>query len=161
MSGFSRSLVLLTLAVVLAIPGAAQAAQRYASPAGSGTACTQATPCDLDTAVEDAAVVDGDEVIVTPGSYNLVNLTIADAITLHGQALQPTPTINVSSASAGVNVVDAATVRDLKIEAANVGISVGPNATGTVLERLSVHASGNGGTACSITDPTTIRDTLC
>lgn len=166
MSGLGRrSAVLLTLiaAVVAgAVPAAAQAVQRYAAPAptGTGTACTQANPCDLETAVEDAAVVDGDEIIVTPGSYAVVNLTIADAIDLHGQALQPTPTI-VGSGSTAVNVIDAATVRDLKIEGTAVGVAAGPNATGTTLERLSVHAGGPGGTACVISDPTTVRDSLC
>jgi hypothetical protein len=92
-------------------------AQRWASPTGSGTACSQASPCDLDTAVEDVAVIDGDEVIVMPGSYSVVTLSISAAIDLHGQNGQPAPTINVTG-GLGVDVGAAATVHDLVVSPA-------------------------------------------
>src|SRR5690348_13792201 len=104
--------VVVLVAVGVAMPGSAAvatAAQRFAAPAGTGTACTQAAPCDLDTAVEDASVTDGDEVIVTPGSYTIVDLFVDDDIEVHGQSGQPLPTINVSGPF-GVNVGGAATV---------------------------------------------------
>ncbi|MFN8149752.1 MAG: hypothetical protein U0R24_01320 [Solirubrobacterales bacterium] len=132
--------------------------QRYASTGGSGTACTQGSPCSLETAVEDASVADDDEVIVTPGTYAVVNLAITDAIDLHGQALAATPTI-VGSGTTAVDVSDAATVRNLKIEGTNIGINA--IAANSTLERLSVHAGAPGGLACAISNSATVRDSLC
>jgi hypothetical protein len=53
----------------LALAPAAQAAQRYAAPAGSGTECTQAKPCSLNEAMSKAKA--SDEVIVGSGNYPL------------------------------------------------------------------------------------------
>src|SRR5262249_19205696 len=63
------ALGLAVLAQSLAIgAGVAAAGQRYASPTGTMVApCTSASPCDLATAVQNAA--DNDEVIVNPGAY--------------------------------------------------------------------------------------------
>jgi len=44
----------------------ALAAQRYASPSGTGTACTQASPCPIDVAAINAGT--GDEVILAPAT---------------------------------------------------------------------------------------------
>ena len=148
----------------LALASPALGAQRFASPTGTGPAatCPQADPCDLDTAVENAAVVDGDEVIVTPGSYTVARLDIVDAISLHGQNLQPIPTINTTNATFSVNVNDAATLSDLKIEApSSSGLAVGVNASGAVVERVSVHDTAVGGLACPVTESVVIRDSVC
>lgn len=150
----------LTLLALLVAPTAAEAAQRYASPTGSGSACTQANPCTLDTAVEDPSVVDGDEVIVTPGTYSTADVLVTDAITLHGQAGQPRPTINVSSGS-GLNVTDSATVRDLKIQGASVGFFAAYGSAGSTFERLDVSTSGSDAFACMVADAVTIRDSVC
>jgi hypothetical protein len=50
-------------------PSAASAAQRYASPTGSGAVCDAVNPCGLTNAVSGATT--GDEVIVAPGDYAL------------------------------------------------------------------------------------------
>jgi hypothetical protein len=60
--------MVVTALVVLA-PSAASAAQRYASPTGSGAVCDAANPCGLTNAVSGATT--GDEVIVAPGDYAL------------------------------------------------------------------------------------------
>ena len=56
---------------VLAMATSANAATRFAEPNGNGAAgagqCLEADPCSLVDAVENAAVVDGDEVILLPG----------------------------------------------------------------------------------------------
>lgn len=162
MSGFrSRAVLLLTLSAALAAPAVAQgAAQRYAAPGGTGSACTQATPCSLDVAVEDAAVADGDEVIVTPGSYTTADVLVTDAISLHGQAGQPRPTVNVSSGN-GLKVSDAATVSDLKIQGVLVGFSADSGIARSTFERLEVSASGPAGRACQVNGEATIRDSVC
>jgi hypothetical protein len=154
----------LAAVLVIAMLGtacAAQGAQRWASPTGTGPAgtCPQANPCDIDTAVEDASVVDGDEVVVTPGTYNIVGLNVSDAIDLHAQALQPRPLINSSSGTA-VTVNDAATVSDLRIEAAGQG-GIAGFGDGATIQRVSVHAASAGGVACIVASAVTIRDSTC
>lgn len=159
----SRPAVLLTLIAVVAAcaaPAAAQAAQRYADPGGSGTACTQGSPCSLDTAVEDSSVADGDEVIVMPGTYSTADVLVTDAISLHGEAGQPRPTINVSSGN-GLRVSDVATVSDLKIAGTSVGIYADLGSAGSTFERLEVSASSSFAIACSAVDGVTIRDSVC
>jgi hypothetical protein len=161
--GSARSAVIgaVVAAAMLVFTASATAAQRWAAPAGTGPAatCPQSDPCDLDTAVEDLSVVDDDEVIVTPGTYTITTLEVSDAIDLHGQASQPPPTINASG-SPGIGIFDAATVRDLKIEAASFE-ALRLSAAGALVERVSAHAAGGGGTACSVFSSVMIRDSLC
>lgn len=59
-----RPLLAALLALVTAAP--ASAADRYAAPDGAGTACTQASPCSLPTAVTQAG---GETTVVLPGEY--------------------------------------------------------------------------------------------
>jgi hypothetical protein len=97
-------LALLTILGALAAaastaPAASAAAQRYASPGGSGTTCSSASPCEVSYAIEFANA--GDEVIVNPGFYDLPapqgvpNQTIYDhaKTTIHGVAGQPAPVL--------------------------------------------------------------------
>src|SRR3982751_2668032 len=111
------ALALPVLSLVGGTPSAqAVPAVRWASPTGSGTDCTEISPCGLETAVESLAVVASDEVVVTPGSYSLLELDVTKAITLHGQAGQPAPTITTGS-PVGVYVGAAATLSDLRLVA--------------------------------------------
>jgi hypothetical protein len=81
------------VAAAATAPGASAAAQRYASPSGSGTGCDSAHPCDIVQAVNSAAA--GDEVIVRPGLYLLGAASLDDQapITIHGVAGQPRPVL--------------------------------------------------------------------
>lgn len=81
--------------------GAAQAAQRFASPAGSGAVCTSADPCSLETAVDFAEI--GDEVIVGSGTYNLTSSIVPPLepeeelhLYIHGDFAGPMPKIVAS-----------------------------------------------------------------
>jgi len=80
---------------LLAAAAPASADFRFAEPGGDGQAdsCAEDDPCDLEDAVENASVNDGDEVFVLPGDYLLdtQTLTIADAIDVHGIAGAPRP----------------------------------------------------------------------
>jgi hypothetical protein len=78
-----RTLVLTALLVVAVAPSAG-AAQRYAAPNGLSTGqCPATAPCALDRAVNAAA--DGDEVIVTSGTYSLSKrLQPRGELDLHG-----------------------------------------------------------------------------
>ena len=62
MRGYS---VLGGLMAWLCLASPAAAAVRVADPAGAGTACTNAAPCPITTAVNSAGA--GDEVILNPG----------------------------------------------------------------------------------------------
>jgi hypothetical protein len=45
----------------------AEAATSYVAPSGSGTTCTQTSPCSLNTGLNQAQA--GDEVVLTDGVY--------------------------------------------------------------------------------------------
>ncbi len=79
---------------VLIGASSAQAAQRYAAPAGSGSACTQAAPCSLQEAVGKAG--SNDEVIVTSGTYPVsapIYVSSASNVFIHGDFSAPMPHI--------------------------------------------------------------------
>ena len=63
-----------TIAAIIALPAAAAAETRYASPTGTGTACTRAVPCDIKVALTDdrpgdAGIDANDLVELAAGSY--------------------------------------------------------------------------------------------
>lgn len=107
-----------TLVALLALPAAAAADVRHASPGGSGTACTSGAPCGIEQAVESAS--GGDEVVVGAGTYVLgptagEQLDVSAPTFVHGAAGQPAPVV-VSTAPTGVAVTSPnALVRRLEI----------------------------------------------
>ena len=68
-----KSFVWLTV-LLLAIPLVSPAVNRYVAPNGSGSACTQATPCTLNTGLQQA--VGGDTVYLLNGTYRQVVQTV-------------------------------------------------------------------------------------
>ncbi len=74
-------LFILSALALLSLPFAARAAgDRFATPTGSGAACTQADPCSLQTAITDAAI--GDTVHLAGGTYtgsgsSIVTITVS------------------------------------------------------------------------------------
>lgn len=154
----------LALALTLLLStGLGFAAQRYAEPGGNGPAatCPQADPCDLNTAVENAVVVDGDEIIVTPGIYAITQLTVTDAITIHGESSQPRPLINTTPPAYGIYLADAAALRDLDTSAANGSAAIAVNADGAALERVVATSTAPGAIVCWVFSSVTIRDSIC
>lgn len=92
---------LVVLLAMLVTASTAQAVPRYASPGGSGIACTQAAPCKLPEAVEKAKA--GEEVIVGPGAYPLeAELAVPASVYVHGELSQPRPKISATLANAVV-----------------------------------------------------------
>jgi hypothetical protein len=89
------TLVALSCLVLLAFAASAQAAQRYASPTGGGTECSQAKPCALRVGVEAAKA--NDEVIVGAGTYPLtetLSLPFEEpGVYVHGDFGGPMPTL--------------------------------------------------------------------
>ena len=102
---------MLTVAMLwLAVP--AQAAQRHASPGGTGS-CAALDPCSLATAAQGANP--GDEVIVEPGDYNTATeITVRANTTMHGRAGAPRPRL-ITSSPFGLDVNPGATLRDLDV----------------------------------------------
>ncbi len=141
-------------------PARAEATVRWASPAGSGTECTEATPCSLDIAVESPAVQPGDEVVLVPGSYVVVELDVIKAITVHGQAGQPVPTVTTSS-TVGVYIGAAAMLSDLALVASVQSSGIYVAAGGATIERISASVPFAGGTACNVAASVVFRDSLC
>src|SRR4051794_36765372 len=130
-----RLLPLIAVVAAFAVVSPASAATvRYASPDGSGSDCSDATPCSLQTAVESAA--SGDTVTIAPGSY------------AEGSDPLVVP--------AGVTVMGSGTGAYPQIESdAPTAVSVG---AGVTLARVAVH--GTGGRACEIASAT-VRDAIC
>jgi Ca2+-binding RTX toxin-like protein len=145
----------------------ASAAQRYASPTGSGVTCSQPSPCGLETAIEGA--INGDEVIVAAGDYGsamtpIANDIVATAIlSVHGPASGPLPRLFSSAPDRGLGLLGAgSTLSDLQIEhdSAIYGAeALTLNGSGTVGERLVIHHTGPYG-ACYVTGAT-LRDSVC
>jgi hypothetical protein len=150
--------IIATLAFLL--PAAsATAAQRFASSSGSGTSCTQAAPCDVVTAVNNAA--SGDDVTIEPGTYN-VSTTLDDGtneLTIHGQAGQPMPVID-STAGFAVELTGGGSLSGIDVEdsAANAwGVYVAGQPAS--IDHVVAHVTGSGATACYPFG--TITDSLC
>ncbi len=98
-SGLSLRIVLGALVTMAIIAPAASAdTQRYASPSGADAAvCSPANPCSLTKAVTGASA--GDEVIVSPGDYQLTKTLGTPAqITIRGVAGEPRPRLRFSGA---------------------------------------------------------------
>jgi hypothetical protein len=113
---------LLVLAMVAAAfdPGEGSAAQRFAAPAGTGTACTDLVPCDVRTAIMDAQ--SDDEVLITEGDYALdVSLALSKAVNVHGVVGQGRPRLIFSSVQGLYVAHPAAMVRNLYVEGPGAG----------------------------------------
>lgn len=167
MSRRVRAAVLLVGAALVAQAGLASPASaatvRYAAPGGSGTACTAAAPCSLETAVN-AATGAGTEIVVNPGSYtvtNGLNSSVAN-LNVHGVPGQPRPVIN-SSAATAVNVSGAGTaLADLTINHSGSTWGINAFAAGITIQRLEVHSAGFASCEVAVSGAAgTVRDTLC
>ncbi len=95
-----RRLLISIVAVLAVAPASALAANRYASPLGSGTACTAAAPCGIVQAINFAG--SGDVVILAgnAGTYGTAGLPLTTQLeppqidtTVEGAAGQPRPVI--------------------------------------------------------------------
>jgi hypothetical protein len=152
----------LGLLAIAALPATASAAQRFAAPGGSGTACTEAVPCGIVEAVNNTNA--GDEVIVAGGTYNLTGggadeLTVTDPNTsIHGAPGAP-PRI-VTNSPNGLQVVQSnVSIRDLVIEhTGSLAVVTGIGQTGIDFNRIQVRSVGS---ACSFSGEVEMRNSIC
>ena len=71
-------IILVCCALFIATASAAQAANRFATPAGTGLACTAVAPCAIETAI--GGVGNGDDVTLAPGTYGSVATPLASSL---------------------------------------------------------------------------------
>ncbi len=168
-----QSAALLVLAAtLLAAPATADAAQRYAAPAGAGSSCTQTQPCSLAEALSGAQ--EHDEVILagnqgsygTPGSPLGALETKSNAffIDVHGAAGQPRPVIYADSLSTYCTTTGHCTnVSDLDIEK-TAGSGPALYAYGNldhVIARSRVGSDGCQATSGTGSQPQQIDNSIC
>jgi hypothetical protein len=152
---------IVSLAVLLAAAPAG-AAQRYAAPAGFGTACTQADPCSLKESVGKANT--GDEVVVTPGSYGLEQGVFpkpgVKGVDIHGVTGQPPPKI-MGAVNSGLLSTSEGSLRYLDV--VNTG-SEYPSAVscgaGGRIEQVRASATGANAVAIYQSADCLVRDSV-
>src|SRR4051794_30911799 len=114
-----RRLIFIATLFGLALAPTAQAATRYADPAGGSTQpCSAGAPCSLRVAVQSAQT--GDDIAVAPGDYAVTtNLTPGQGVSIHGLPGQPRPRLLAGSQLAGVVLTldHGATASRLDVEA--------------------------------------------
>ena len=159
----SRPALLALLAALAAVastaPAASAATPRYASPAGSGTTCSAAAPCDFRQAVEGAQA--GAEVIVTPGDYTLTqDVSDKATITIHGVAGQPRPRLHFSGPTGdGLWLQHGSDLRYVEIDQPT------PGARTLVVELASIdqviaRSAGTSNTATLIAHDSTVMNSI-
>jgi hypothetical protein len=154
-------------------PTAGAFTPRFAAPAAVGTGdCTNAAnACTLGTAYTDA--VDGDELILLPGTFELGNaeFPITKALNVHGQAGSPMPVLHSTAFhAAGVSLNNegaALSYVDLEYGGATLnGSQGGLLVTDGTASRVISHTLSNGAIACALSGDVTapdslIRDSVC
>src|SRR5690242_12584737 len=146
----SRAVGLLLLPIfgtLVIAPSASAAAARYASPNGSGTACTSASPCSITQAVNAAGV--GAEVIVGPGDYALTEtLQTVSGNAVHGVAGQPRPRLLFSGLNQfGIRVVSSSSLRWVEVDQAPGSDVSAIFSSGSLVDQVIARAAGAGVTA--------------
>jgi len=148
----------------LALAPAAQAAQRYAAPAGSGPEpCTQAAPCSLKVAISKAKA--NDEVIVGGGTYTSTEAIIsefsASNLYVHGDSGGPPPRVESTAPSYAIAITGLGS-RLAYLDISNTGagaISV-LCTEGVAVERVRASSSGEFSSGIYTSGPCTARDSV-
>lgn len=129
------------LALVLAlVPVARAASTRYTSPTGTGTTCTQGSPCSINQAFTSPG--NGDTIVIEPGTYAVSGSisTGASNLTVEGVAGEARPVLNFSNGQQFVGG-EGWTMSGLDIESTG-GFSI--NVVGNV-SQMFVEAADAGG----------------
>jgi hypothetical protein len=151
------ALIVALALLCLALPAAAAAAERFATPGGATTgACPQSAPCRIDRAINEAKP--GDEVFVAPGEYNVSATPLSNpgGLTVVGENRASKPRLVATGANATLALGEGSLVADLDLTYNGSGgtsaLLVGP---GSAVER--VIARSNATSAIS-THGSMIRD---
>jgi hypothetical protein len=156
--------LLVTLALV--VPASAGATVRFAAPPptgmNSGECGTVPQACTLQRAVEVVAV-NGDEVIVLPGTYPELadDLVVSGGKYVHGLTGQAYPNVTFTNpAPQGVLLSDTSVLERLSISVTGTSPAA-LRLTGGTAQQLSVLQQGAGAAACRVEGPALIRDSVC
>jgi hypothetical protein len=141
-------------------------AERFAEPGGDGPAdtCPSSDPCDIEVAVEDASVVDGDVITVLPGTYDLDlgQIMNADQITIRGAPGMARPLITSHGGPITVYLtVDGAgpsILRRVEVVRTSTFPGAAVSVDGGVIEQVIARAPD---TACTFGFASIIRDSVC
>jgi hypothetical protein len=154
--GAFRGIIVATAcaAAFLSATSAAAAAQRYASPTGSGTACSSGSPCSLQTAFVQENP--GDEIILASGDYGPipVNLFVYANSYVHGVHGLPAPRIHFVSGHFIASGDTGARLSYLQLDGTSEPLEVDEN---TEADQINVHATA--GNACLVYG--TLIDSVC
>lgn len=158
----------LTLAVLVTMAWASTASAttpRFATPTGTGTACTAMVPCDVNSAINGSVAnptAEDDEVILGPGPYDSPMPLITSLsdngrkLNIHGVAGLPRPVIH-SEAIYGLHLTrTASTLSHVEIDYS--GVDVGLQLAG-VARDIVVKTVRAGSRACVVFG--TLSDSLC
>lgn len=152
------------IAALLAGAASADAANRFAAPAGSvGAACTEGDPCSIQAAIVNSS--NGDDITVLAGNYSVTGSSLAavrDNITVHGPATGARPVITATNGNGIYLLGDGNVVRDLNIVVSGTATSSSGLFLGgaSLAERVQVFTNAATGTACFVAGAT-IRDSVC
>jgi hypothetical protein len=158
-SAFAASMAVLALAT----PGVAGAAS-YASPTGSGTTCSTASPCSIAEAVNNS--VGGSPVVLlfgADGQYGSAGTPITTLlkpkpnVTVEGEAGGPRPTIHTK---AGLDFTAGG------VHVNHLGFVAYDPGSGLALlngsaNDIFVHATGSTGSACMLNGTSSITNSVC
>jgi hypothetical protein len=151
-----------TAVALLCWAPAAWGAARFASPAGTGTACTQPEPCDIVTAVNKSAA--SDDVTIEPGTYGPIASLLTDeghTLTIHGQAGAPRPVIITPTDGFFLRGFDSS-LTDVEVDDSGIaGIGLLVAANGVSVERVLIHTLGERADTCIGESVFTMIDSIC
>jgi hypothetical protein len=155
------------LAGVALLAFSAQAfGERFAEPGGDGPAgaCLSSDPCDVQVAIEDGSVIDGDVITLLPGDYDLGldGIMTADQVTIRGAPGMPRPRITSSGGPTTVYLtLDGAgpsILRRVEVVRTSTFPAAAVFVYGGVMEQVIARAPH---TACGPYFGSIIRDSVC
>jgi|GEM_PF-2930415 len=154
MSGKRSATVIITLLSLLAFPAAASAADTWASPGGTGSACTEANPCSLFMASQ--TVTPEQDVHIGSGNYGSPASPLTDRLYTTADRVHfighPDANLYIDSSStdSSVSLTDYQQIRGngMKIHSFDLqGVTLYGQ---TQIDRLWVRTTLNDSTACAI-----------
>jgi len=143
-------------AALLAVPASASAANRFASPTGSGVACTQPSPCDLQTAIGAAPAASDVFVPGNLGDYNQAAAITPLNASIHIHGTNGRPRIVFSAGGLDLRQSDSATAINLRVESTSSSTAFLLGKHGGAANIIATN--NNGGSACllhGVLDPMT------
>lgn len=155
------ALAVVTTAIMLALPATASAFERHASPTGSGdpATCLPAAPCSIADALSNTYLLNGDDVILAPGTYSVpFEITITKAIDVYGIGAASATVVESNGVANGFLINNAGAKLSNFVLHHNSGATASVRLIAGDLERMIVRSSTGEG--CELYAGF-VRDTVC